>query len=515
MISVIDIFAGPGGLGEGFTAFRNHSVFDIKLSIEKEPVARETLKLRTFFREINYNAAPDSYYDFLRGSISVNDLYSKHETKAQIADSISWQAELGSDETPHKLVMQRIEDALHKSENWILIGGPPCQAYSLVGRSRNKGIQTYNPENDVKQKLYVEYLHIIAEKWPAVFVMENVKGLISATLSNQKMLNRIIEDLADPLRAINREGRRLINGKRSHRYKIYSLVTGNEISGDNLSDTVIKAERYGVPQARHRVILLGVRDDLAVSNPPFLKIHDDLIPIDKVIGDMPRVRSGLSKVKDNGDNWLEAIKEASLKRWLKSTDEEVQKRIVSALGRMRTIQKGRGGEFIESSKVPEYNPESWYSDRRLGGVCNHSTRGHIQADLFRYMFAACYAQEHKKSPTLNFFPHDLLPKHKNVSTALTGSNFADRFRVQVKNFPSTTITSHISKDGHYYIHPDPTQCRSLTVREAARLQTFPDNYFFMGPRTAQYIQVGNAVPPLLAKQIACVVYDILKQSGIA
>ena len=156
----------------------------------------------------------------------------------------------------------------------------------------------------------------------------------------------------------------------------------------------------------------------------------------------------------------------------------------------------------------------WLLDQSLTGAFNHSTRGHIAEDLHRYLFCACYAEQHHKSPSLKDFPAQLLPKHANVHKALTGSLFADRFRVQLAGAPSTTITSHISKDGHYYIHPDPTQCRSLTVREAARLQTFPDNYYFCGNRTQQYHQVGNAVPVLLAKKIATLISSFIAQIRI-
>jgi DNA (cytosine-5)-methyltransferase 1 len=133
----------------------------------------------------------------------------------------------------------------------------------------------------------------------------------------------------------------------------------------------------------------------------------------------------------------------------------------------------------------------------------------MSTDLQRYFFAACWGEVHGRSPSLGDFPRKLLPAHRNVTRALDGALFSDRFRVQAADRPSTTITSHISKDGHYFIHHDPTQCRSFTVREAARLQTFPDDYLFTGPRTAQYQQVGNAVPPHLARQIASSVAAVL------
>lgn len=172
------------------------------------------------------------------------------------------------------------------------------------------------------------------------------------------------------------------------------------------------------------------------------------------------------------------------------------------------VRSTPSGEFVACDARPAAHAD-WYEDERLGGVANHFTRTHMPEDLHRYLFASGFASVHNRTPSLRDFPTALLPEHRNVQAALEGSMFGDRFRVQLKDKRSTTITSHISKDSHYYIHPDPSQCRSLTAREAARLQTFPDNYFFCGGRTAQYHQIGNAVPPLIARQIAQIVADLL------
>jgi DNA (cytosine-5)-methyltransferase 1 len=170
-----------------------------------------------------------------------------------------------------------------------------------------------------------------------------------------------------------------------------------------------------------------------------------------------------------------------------------------------------GGTFIPMAVAPgDVMPKElqlWYLDARLGGVLQHETRSHMRSDLHRYLFASCFAESQRYAPTLRNFPPRLLPAHVNVDEETIP--FVDRFRVQLGKFPSSTVVAHIAKDGHYYIHPDPSQCRSLTVREAARLQTFPDNYFFEGNRTEQYAQIGNAVPPLLARKIANVILKFL------
>jgi DNA (cytosine-5)-methyltransferase 1 len=509
------LFAGPGGLGEGFAAFRpahGRQGFKIHLSIEKDRTAHETLRLRSFYRQFAPDAVPATYYDVLRGNGSIQSLFAAHPAEAKAARRESWNATLGL--IPRAVLNGRIRTALRGCDRWVLIGGPPCQAYSVAGRSRNSGNKNYKAETDHRQYLYVEYLQVIADHWPAVFVMENVKGLLSANLSSGRLFQRILDDLSEPQAALLREKRAVEAGQR-HSYRVLPLTLRSAADKIEVGDYVVSAEQHGVPQSRHRVILVGIRDDLsAVSLRSLAQM--DVVPVRRVLHGLPRLRSGLTK-SDSVERWLEILVSVPERRWLatagRNGGRETVNVIFQTLLHLTVPKRDRGRPFIPGDFTPAYRPD-WYSDPRLDGVCHHETRSHVDSDLHRYLFVSGFGKAHGRSPILKEFPRDLLPAHDNVIAALNNwGNFNDRFRVQVWDKPASTVTSHIAKDGHYYIHPDPSQCRSLTLREAARLQTFPDNYYFCGPRTEGYKQVGNAVPPLLALEIARSVWDVLKKSG--
>lgn len=503
---VIDLFAGPGGLNEGFSSIvdqKNRPVFSVGLSIEKDFYAHRTLELRAFFRKFRYRQVPDPYYDYVHGEITRTELFTQHPEEAQIAKNEAWFAELGNNSTEQAVVNEKIRHALRNEPKWVLIGGPPCQAYSLVGRSRIRGESLAKYEMDARHFLYREYLRILAEHAPPVFVMENVKGLLSTTIKNESIFEQILADLSRPTAAINNQ-----NGRSQLEYRLVPLVTSNWYSHTAPKDFIIKAEQFGIPQARHRIIILGIRSD--IQKTPKLLVPSHAPSIYDAIRDLPELRSGLSKTQDSGATWRDAIIALTSRDWFLNGgfDNDMRQAMRIAAFKIK-YNLNRGAEFIRCEPRPTCYPD-WYFDPRLGGVLNHSSRSHISEDLHRYLYAAVYAQINERSPLLQDFPKCLLPKHRNVRQALKETKFNDRFRVQIKCRPATTIVSHIAKDGHYFIHYDPTQCRSLTVREAARLQTFPDNYFFEGPRTEQYKQVGNAVPPLLARQIAEVVAELLR-----
>lgn len=517
-IPVIDLFAGPGGLGEGFSCVYDNQAqtrkFDIKLSIEKDEYAHKTLELRSFYRQFDKDKVPVKYYELLQETnpakkqVLRGELFTEYKVEAEEAKKEAWHAELGI--VDESILDQRIREGIKGNKNWVLIGGPPCQAYSVVGRSRVKGIKA----GDKRVYLYEEYLRIIAEHQPAVFVMENVRGLLSAKINGESIFQKILEDLKSPTSVEK------LQHTQCPDYRIYSLVKKEDARNGkgfpmykNLADYLIKSENYGIPQKRHRVILLGVRKDINIT--PDILTPSEQVTLSDVIDNLPKLRSGISRkkigekeekgkikpiyesIKDNEGSWREIV---------------LQYNKALSSGKVRDFKNtkfnhDRGSEFI-SYKDPIFKSEEldkWYKDPKLDGVCNHSTRSHLSSDLKRYLFAALFLQKRGTFPKMKDYPDDLLPAHKNARSG----KFADRFRVQYPDKPATTITSHISKDGHYFIHYDPLQCRSMTVREAARVQTFPDNYYFCGARTAQYHQVGNAVPPLLAKQIGEIVLKII------
>lgn len=337
--------------------------------------------------------------------------------------------------------------------------------------------------------------------------MENVKGLLSARIGNDRVIDLITKDLQSPnaVPALSV----LPLSRKKYSYRLFSLV--KEADEDALcepSDYIIKCEDYGIPQRRHRVIIMGVREDYLVSHFHILTKHKTKITLKNTIYDLPECFStfssrqgGLSIFDQNllkYNDWQVMIQDYFSKEFF---DERLNAVILSYIGVLGQKKRGR--------KPSVFLPE-WFLSNGLGGHhCNHEPRSHMRSDFLRYFFVSCFGEAYGRSPRLDDFPQELLPAHENVDA----NHFVDRFKVQLKDIPSTTVTCHISKDGHYYIHPDPRQCRSLSVREGARLQTFPDHYFFCGNKTQQYHQVGNAVPPLLARQIAGVVYEILKQSG--
>ena len=192
-IPIIDLFAGPGGLGEGFSACCDQDGgprFHVALSIEKEEHAHRTLELRAFFRQFERGRIPSEYYSYLRGEISREDLFKAFPREGKSASSMAWHAELGHQYLDSRHVDRRIRAALGGASQWVLIGGPPCQAYSTVGRSRMRGANPEKFEKDPRHFLYREYLRVIAVHRPPVFVMENVAGILSCRLNGDSIFRK-------------------------------------------------------------------------------------------------------------------------------------------------------------------------------------------------------------------------------------------------------------------------------------------------------------------------------------
>jgi len=511
-VGVIDLFAGPGGLGEGFSQFHSKNVFGPSVSIEMDPIACDTLRLRKLFHCLKSNDKK-RYYELVKSDekITWENLKETFKDYAEYIEDSVWNHELGSDQHDEKTTNDEIRRRLKKlghtkDKPLVIIGGPPCQAYSLIGRASRKQMSlkgNYVPEKDNRHFLYQWYLNIIPEFKPDAFVMENVPGILSSKVNDKPIFKQILKDL------------------RGLGYELFSLKENRQLDlFDQDLDFKLKASDYGVAQDRQRVIVLGLKEDIATAKKISCLTQKETNTVESLLSEMPKLRSGLSKVektktKDSLENWKEHLRQ---KYWegFKGIEADIKKELKKSIKKIQDNKYScdRGGKYIPCAKYGYSNRISselsdWYVDENVGGYLNHESRSHMDCDLRRYLFNSVFTSVRGRSPLLNDYPPFLQPDHKNKHAG----NHKDRFRTIRGSSPSKTITSHISKDGHAFIHPDPIQCRSLTVREAARIQSFPDNYFFCGNRTQQYHQVGNAVPPYLAYQIAEVVHKILDEEN--
>jgi len=511
---IVDLFAGPGGLSEGFASFRDPSgsnPFKIGLSIEKEALAFETLRLRSFLRHFG-SRFPREYYDFLNSGGEEPNWEVIYPKQWRAACSEVLNVELGSPAADALLAPRLKQFAAMAGSDCIVIGGPPCQAYSLVGRARNRGVRGYRAGADNRHFLYREYIRVLRLLRPAVFVMENVEGMLSSSVDGERIFETVLNDL------------RKVGGKDG--YTLTCLVpTANKhaelaLPRDQRS-FLVQSEKFGIPQTRHRIIIVGVRGDIAKRR------LENILECDRhekrewqrppttgqALAGLPRLRSGLSS-NDSDVEWVETMNRSfdTLIKIGRSHPElsdigqrarELQKKFAKQCAYLRRSSRQKP----KAPRIADRALTRWIADPRLETTPNSFARAHMAADLPRYLFVSIYGQVRGESPKSRHFPKELFPAHRSWKEGV----FADRFSVQLKSRPSRTVTSHIAKDGHYFIHPDPIQCRSLTVREAARLQTFPDNYFFKGGRTSQYVQVGNAVPPYLALKIAEVTFRLLSR----
>ncbi len=416
---VLDLFSGAGGLSEGF--FRMGATF--VGHIEADTHACDTLRTRTAYWELKNNNKIDIYYDYLLKKITRDELWEK----ANITTSNDVINTMISDETFNDIT-KKIKKNL-KGKNLkkvdIIIGGPPCQAYSVVGRARMKESASCDPRN----LLYQYYVRFLEEFEPKMFVFENVPGLRTAGGG------QYFQDLKT---ALDKAG--------------YHIELDELIASD-----------YGVLQNRKRIIIIGWRKTKKIaeySYPKFEKIENKYLVKD-VLDDLP-------KTKPNN--------------------------MIEGKGKYRT----ETNEYLKMSKIREEGFDI---------LTQHETRIHNTRDLEIYKEAISAWNKDKKRLCYS----ELATRRPELITHNNTHSFTNRFNVIKANEPAShTILAHMAMDGHYYIHPDIKQLRSLSVREGARLQSFPDDFYFEGPRTAQFRQIGNAVPPKMAEQIAKEIKKILE-----
>ena len=402
----IDLFAGAGGLSEGFI----RQGFSPIAHVECDKASCFTLKTRTAFHRLLNEDKIRLYHSYIKGEISRTQLYSL--VPQSLLNSII-NAEIGQE---NNRIFDTIDSSLNGKSVDLIIGGPPCQAYSRTGRPALK-----NKTNDERKTLYIQYGRFLKKYEPKLFIFENVPGILSAS-----------------------EGKYFKNLK-----KYYKRL------GYQVEARLLAAHNYGVIQNRKRVVIIGWQKELGLSYPE-INIFSEKYFRDDLFYDLPSIKPG----ENNRYHYY-------------------------------------------SKPVNEYLKKAFIRNA-VNFVSQHIARPHNEKDLNIYKLAIQKLMEGER------LKNDKIPEEMRTQKNVT--DFLDRFKV-VDNKPHTMI-AHIAKDGHHYIHPDIRQLRSISVREAARIQSFPDDYYFEGvkeghPRTAAFRQIGNAVPPLMAERIAEKIKEML------
>lgn len=404
-IRYIDLFAGAGGLSEGFYS----QGFTPVAHVEYDKAACFTLKTRLAFHFLKKNGNIKLYYKYLKGEIDRKQLYSY--IPEDVLKSVI-NAEIGVE---NKMIFDSIDDLLQNKDVDLIIGGPPCQAYSVVGRAPLK-----HKKDDERTRLYVQYGRFLKRYSPKMFVFENVPGILSAA-----------------------------NGQYFRNLQSYYKRLGYKVEAK-----LLNSFDYGVVQHRQRVIIIGWKKELDFSYPTIPTVAKNYR--DSIFSDLPLIKPGENK----------------------------------RIHKYRT----KTNDYLQSNAIRN----------GIDFVTQHIARPHNEKDLMIYRLAIDYLEQGQR------LKNDQIPEEMRTQKNI--SDFLDRFKV-VDNEPHTMI-AHIAKDGHHFIHPDKKQLRSISVREAARIQSFPDNFYFEGikenqPRTSAFKQIGNAVPPLMAEKIAEQIKNIL------
>ncbi len=408
-INFLDLFAGAGGLSEGFI----RAGFSPIAHVEADQAACFTLKTRMAYHWLKENDRVEQYNDYLLGKISRSEFYGF--VPEHCINSVM-NVEINKESLPE--LFRKTDELLCGSKLDLIVGGPPCQAYSIIGRSRDKN----SMQGDLRNYLYIYYAEFLARYRPTYFVFENVLGLLSAKDENGNLY-------FDSMRQVFQD------------------------AGYKTEFKILSSEKYGVLQSRKRVILVGKRGNTSGFYP-------------------------------EPDKWFPDVKV-----------QEV----------LRDLKPLRAGEGDMGASITERYAGSYLYDADIRNdalaVTMHQARPNTDQDLEIYRIAVALWNEKKVRLNYNNLP-ERLKTHRHRKS------FLDRFKVIAGDLPhSHTVVAHIAKDGHYYIHPDIEQNRSLTPREAARIQTFPDDYFFESAsgvprRTPAFRQIGNAVPVLLSQKIA-------------